>query len=65
MILDKSMHLSFYSLSSLQLLLISSGFKNLKLFLDEVDEFKITTEHSDDGFDNADTKDISSYLEAT
>ena len=66
--LDKSMHLSFYSLSSLQLLLISSGFKKFKTFSfgeSEVDEFKITTEHSDDGFDNADTKDISLYLEAT
>ena len=65
--LKNSMHLSFYNISSLKLLLIAAGFENFKIQsygVSDIDEFQITREISTDGFDNPDVKYMSLYLEA-
>ena len=65
--LNDSMHLSFYNVSSLKLLLIAAGFENFKVQsygVSEIEEFQITREISIDGFDNPDVKYMSLYLEA-
>lgn len=66
--LKNSMHLSFYSISSIKLLLISAGFNKFRIYSfgnSEITEFTRTLKDYKDGFDNPSTKDISLYIEAT
>lgn len=66
--LQNSMHLSFFSENSLKLLLSKCGFKKFNKFSfgdSNVDDFKITQEQTNDGFDNPDSRDISLYLEVS
>ena len=65
--LDNSMHLSFYNISSLKLLLIAAGFNLFKVCAygqSDVDEFKETTDKDPSGFDNPSNDNMSLYLEA-
>ena len=66
--LDKSMHMSFYNISSLKLLLIGCGFNTFNICSygnSNVTEFLTTLDNDKTGFDNPDTKNISLYIEAT
>lgn len=65
--LDNSMHLSFYSMSSIKLLLIASGFNklnNCSYGQSKADDFLITTENDINGFDNPGNDNMSLYIEA-
>ncbi len=65
--LVNSMHLSFYNISSLKLLLIASGFNLFKVCSmgqSEIDEFNETTDKNTNGFDNPENDNMSLYLEA-
>lgn len=61
------MHLSFYNVSSLKLLLIASGFNLFRVCSmgqSEIDELKVTTSKNTSGFDNPENENMSLYLEA-
>ena len=65
--LDNSMHMSFYNISSLKLLLIASGFnqfRNCSFGQSEINEFTETTDKTLNGFDNPENDKMSLYLEA-
>ena len=66
--LDKSIHMSFYNISSVKLLLIGCGFINFNICSygnSNFGEFLTTLENDKAGFDNPDTQDISLYIEVT